>query len=159
VASGDIIVHWDDDDWYAPWRVRYQIQSLRSGGFQVCGLNRAIYVSVDGEHAWEYVHPPELPPWVVGATLCYWKSFWGRNPFPDVTVGEDWRFVQSARDTGIALLTNNGFFVGRIHNGNTCRKRPIGARWKPYSIKNVRSLVGGDWEEFISCSKEMVTSR
>ena len=27
-AAGEIIVHWDDDDWIAPWRVSYQIEQL-----------------------------------------------------------------------------------------------------------------------------------
>src|SRR2546422_2964152 len=28
LAAGDIIVHWDDDDWSASWRVRYQVDAL-----------------------------------------------------------------------------------------------------------------------------------
>src|SRR5258708_4948225 len=27
-ARGDIIAHWDDDDWSAPWRLRYQVEQL-----------------------------------------------------------------------------------------------------------------------------------
>jgi glycosyltransferase involved in cell wall biosynthesis len=32
-ARGEIIVHWDDDDWNAPWRLHYQVEELvaRSG--------------------------------------------------------------------------------------------------------------------------------
>jgi hypothetical protein len=34
-ARGEIIVHWDDDDWSARWRLRYQVEELvaRSGAF------------------------------------------------------------------------------------------------------------------------------
>jgi glycosyltransferase involved in cell wall biosynthesis len=148
-ARGDIILHWDDDDWYAPWRVRYQVESLRSGNFQICGLDRAIFVSATGEHAWEYVYPRRLSAWIFGATLCYWKSFWEQNSFADVTVGEDSRFVRAARDTRIGFLENNHFFVARIHTGNTCPKRPAGGRWQARSIESVRSVVGSQWEDFL----------
>jgi len=28
-AKGEIIVHWDDDDWMATWRITYQVDNLR----------------------------------------------------------------------------------------------------------------------------------
>jgi len=28
LANGDIIVHWDDDDWMADWRLSYQVEQL-----------------------------------------------------------------------------------------------------------------------------------
>src|SRR5215510_16345784 len=27
-ARGEIIIHWDDDDWMADWRISYQVTSL-----------------------------------------------------------------------------------------------------------------------------------
>jgi hypothetical protein len=38
LARGDVIVHWDDGDWMAPWRVRYQVECLSAAGADVCGL-------------------------------------------------------------------------------------------------------------------------
>ncbi|MCB0244440.1 MAG: glycosyltransferase family 2 protein, partial [Anaerolineae bacterium] len=29
LAKGDVIVHWDDDDWMADWRLTYQVAQLR----------------------------------------------------------------------------------------------------------------------------------
>src|SRR5262249_51511468 len=37
-ARGSVIVHWDDDDWYGPSRVRYQVDRLLAGPPGVCGL-------------------------------------------------------------------------------------------------------------------------
>lgn len=88
-AGGDIILHWDDDDWYAPWRVRYQVDALESGEFDVCGLNRVFFVDPARDLAFDYVYPVSSRPWVCGATLCYWKSFWERHRFVDARVGED----------------------------------------------------------------------
>src|SRR5882762_5687038 len=38
-ASGNVIVHWDDDDWYAPGRLTYQVHALEDAGTKVCGIN------------------------------------------------------------------------------------------------------------------------
>ena len=35
LARGEIIIHWDDDDWSAPWRLRYQVEQLCSAGADV----------------------------------------------------------------------------------------------------------------------------
>src|SRR4029077_19585158 len=34
LARGDLIAHWDDDDWYAPHRLGYQVEQLGDG--EVC---------------------------------------------------------------------------------------------------------------------------
>jgi len=39
-ARGEIIVHYDDDDWSAPWRLGYQIEELLTSGADICGLDR-----------------------------------------------------------------------------------------------------------------------
>ena len=55
IAHGDIIVHWDDDDWYAPWRLAYQVEALESGGLDICGVGSAFFVDAAMRRAWEYV--------------------------------------------------------------------------------------------------------
>src|ERR1700733_1523991 len=40
MASGDVILHWDDDDWYAPSRITRQVSSLESRGLDLCGIGR-----------------------------------------------------------------------------------------------------------------------
>ena len=42
-AKGEIIVHWDDDDWYAPHRLSYQLEALFREGTEVCGTNRLLF--------------------------------------------------------------------------------------------------------------------
>jgi glycosyltransferase involved in cell wall biosynthesis len=37
-AGGEILVHWDDDDWSAPWRLSYQVEQLRAAQADICGL-------------------------------------------------------------------------------------------------------------------------
>jgi ADP-heptose:LPS heptosyltransferase len=146
LARGEIVLHWDDDDWYAPWRVRYQVETLVSNNLDLCSLNRAFFVDAAERKAWEYVQSSGISNWLCGATLCYRRSLWEKQPFADVKIGEDSRFVVSARRTRIAALEDNRFFVCRIHANNTASKRPRG-RWPARPFDAVRSIVGVDWEE------------
>jgi len=87
LARGDVIVHWDDDDWMAPWRLTYQVEQLLAAGADVCGVDRPLFYDAAEGRAWQYVYPSNAAPWVYGATLCYTKAYWQRNPFPTIAVG------------------------------------------------------------------------
>ncbi len=43
-AQGQIIVHWDDDDWYSPGRVTYQVHELDAANVDICGINKLLYL-------------------------------------------------------------------------------------------------------------------
>jgi glycosyltransferase involved in cell wall biosynthesis len=146
IARGEIILHWDDDDWYAPWRIRYQVEALESESFDICGIDRVFFADTADEEAWEYVYPRGTAQWVCGATLCYRKSFWQKHQFVDVARGEDTRFVLTARGARVGVLEDNRFFVARIHSGNTSRKRTSDRRWQARSVDAVRTIVGSAWE-------------
>src|ERR1700752_425901 len=40
-ARGEIIAHWDDDDWYSSDRLRYQVMPIITGGADITGLENA----------------------------------------------------------------------------------------------------------------------
>jgi glycosyltransferase involved in cell wall biosynthesis len=143
-ARGDVIVHWDDDDWSASWRLRYQVEEIVAAGADVAGLDRVLFQDVAGNEAWEYEYPRTAAPWVYGATLIYTKAFWRRNPFPPVNVGEDSRFVWAHLPKRIVAHQDRRFFVGTVHPTNTSRKDTRGHRWRRYSTDALRSLIRND---------------
>ncbi|MCA9969459.1 MAG: glycosyltransferase, partial [Anaerolineales bacterium] len=143
-ARGDVIAHWDDDDWYASWRLGYQAAQLQAAGADVCGLDRVLYWDAAAERAWLYVYPPRGRPWVAGNTLCYPRAFWQRNPFQAIDVGEDARFVWSQQAQRVLPLPDHRFCVAWIHAGNVSPKRPSGSRWQPAAAAEVHALLGGD---------------
>jgi glycosyltransferase involved in cell wall biosynthesis len=67
-STGTLIAHWDDDDWYAPWRLSYQLEQLREAHADICGLDRVFFYAFKEEKVWEYVYPPEQRAWVYGAS-------------------------------------------------------------------------------------------
>ena len=147
-ADGDIIVHWDDDDWSAAWRVSYQVESLLGSGADICGLGRILFFDPVADRAWEYVYPEGGRPWVHGATLAYRASFWRLNPFPDIPVGEDTRFVWTERGQRIDVLQRRDFFVGTIHAANTSPKQTMGERWRAASSAEILRTIGEGWDGY-----------
>ena len=145
-ACADIIAHWDDDDWYAPHRIRAQVEALaRSGAATLRDRQRAVLRSA-APSAWEYVYPPGGAPWVYGATLCYRRDFWRAHPFADVTVGEDNVFVGAVRGAArCCVMDDNRFFVGRVHAA-TPAPSARGTRAGGHArSESVRALAGPAW--------------
>jgi len=143
-AQGAFIVHWDDDDWYAPWRLGYQVQDLKETGADICGLDRLLYYEPRQDQAWEYAHTRKRSSWVAGNTLCYRSSFWKQHPFAEIDVGEDGRFVSQCDPTRVHRHSRTGFIVGLIHAANTSPKRTATGRWQIRPVRDVEQLMGPD---------------
>jgi glycosyltransferase involved in cell wall biosynthesis len=140
-AAGDVVVHWDDDDWMAPWRVSYQVRELDARAAQVCGLARLYFYDEAAGRAWEYVYPDSVRGWVAGGTLCYRRDVWQAHRFPDVNEGEDTRFVWNLRGIALLALDDPTFYVARIHGGNTSRKRTQERRYRPCSREVIEQIM------------------
>jgi glycosyltransferase involved in cell wall biosynthesis len=143
-AKGEVIVHWDDDDWMAPRRLTYQVESLLWKQADLCGLDKVLYYDPRSERSWQYIYKGGRS-WVAGNTLCYTKAFWEKNPFPDINMGEDTRFLWSNRPKKLLTLQNVTFYIALIHPGNTSPKRSQDEQWHSYPTAEIRNLMGEDW--------------
>jgi glycosyltransferase involved in cell wall biosynthesis len=56
-ARGETVVHWDDDDWMANWRLSYQVTNLLKERADICGLDKPLYYDPASDQAWQYVYP------------------------------------------------------------------------------------------------------
>lgn len=130
MARGDVIVHWDDDDWRSDRWVRSQVTTLLSEQADICGLDRILFYEPATRRGWRYVYD-DTRPWVAGSTLCYRRDYWCANPFGDLTIGEDNAFVWSDRAQRIVLNAHADQFIATIHGANTSRKDYTGYRWQP----------------------------
>jgi glycosyltransferase involved in cell wall biosynthesis/SAM-dependent methyltransferase len=145
-ARGTIIAHWDDDDWYAPYRLSYQVGELLREGTDVCGTSTLFFYDAENGRAWQYVYPSDQRVWLVGSTLCYTRAFWEKNRFAHINVGEDARFVWSAGAGRVTRLADASFHVGMVHRQNVSPKRTNGSYWRPCSVEEIRRLLGDDWD-------------
>jgi glycosyltransferase involved in cell wall biosynthesis len=143
-ARGDLIAHWDDDDWIAPWRLSYQVAAMREQQADACGLNELLYLNLTADRAWRYRYPPDSRAWVAGGTLCYTRALWTHNPFPEIDVGEDAYFLWSDQPKRIVMLDDSSFYVALIHPANTSPKSTDGEWWRPCPTHEIWRLLGDD---------------
>ncbi len=150
-ARGDVVLHWDDDDWHAPRRIAFQVDALAASGLEICGLQRLLFYDVDRGRAHAYQNDAPVrssrPFWLSGSTLCYTKELWRSNPFPDQDVGEDVRFASRVRERAL-VLDDNTFHVGIIHGQNVSPKRTTGSYWEEIDVGPIRRLLGDDWKTY-----------
>jgi glycosyltransferase involved in cell wall biosynthesis len=113
LARGEIIVHFDSDDWAAPTRINHQVESLISSGSEVGGYHTAHFWDEAKAQASCYLGSKNYS-W--GAALCYLKSFAIQHPWPEnITVAEDNCFVGIAqRKKLITAIDGRGQMVARI---------------------------------------------
>jgi len=144
LARGPIIAHWDDDDWASPDRVSVQVAALTDSGADVCGAASMLYYDPASSSAWRFTWPGGQRQWAAGPSLCFSKELWRRSPFPDVTIGEDTRFVFSPAVRRVADVRAAGCVVGIIHGRNTAPKTVRGPHWDSRPVREVEDLLGDD---------------
>ncbi|OMQ08168.1 glycosyltransferase [[Flexibacter] sp. ATCC 35103] len=130
IAKGEIIVHLDDDDYYAPDWLQKQITFLIEKKLDITGLAAPVFHKKDEDSFWQYTYPEKDKPWVYGATLCYTKQFWQANPFPASNCGEDNAFVWNENVKNILANDAITSYLGQIHTKNTSPKQIRHERWK-----------------------------
>lgn len=114
-ASGEIIIHWDDDDFSYPSRIADQVDRLLATGKAVTGYHSMRFT--DGEKWWKYKGTPEF---AFDTSLCYRKSFWERHPFDDINDGLEAGFRAAAiREKTFVSVDGSEMMHATIHPGNT----------------------------------------
>lgn len=138
-AKGEIIIHLDDDDYYAPDWLLKQVSFLIEKKLDITGLATPVFYHKAKDHFWQYVYPDKKPLWVYGATLCYTKNFWRNNPFQPISHGEDNAFVWSRNAANILAHDAVTSYLGLIHNHNTSQKQLKDKRW--HKLENSELVI------------------
>ena len=142
LARGDILVHWDDDDWHAPERLARQLAALDDSGADIVGLDTVDFLSDGGARGWRYKWQGRGR-WVYGASLAYRRALWERHRFPAMRSGEDTRFVLDAPGARVHAMPDSDWLVARIHAANTSPKRTTGGYWQPQSPGPLLDRIAG----------------
>jgi len=123
LASGEIILHWDDDDWSAPGRISDQVNRLLEMGRAVTAYQMVFFWDGAKLFEWGSFSAQGIG---IGSSLCYRRAYWQEHKFdPILHTGEDNYFIRRAWKSGdLVAAHHNSFMVCRIHPGNTSRKHP-----------------------------------
>ncbi|MBL4676730.1 MAG: glycosyltransferase [Mucilaginibacter sp.] len=143
-SSGSLIANWDDDDWYSPNRLKYQVQELTRYNTKVCGLNNLLYYDLNQEQAYEYTYPRDQKIWLLGSSLCYHRSHWENNKFEEINVGMDGLFVWRTCASQVTVLPDNKMAVHMIHDQNVSPKKTDGEWWSPYPTSAIKQIMQAD---------------
>ena len=143
IARGQILVHWDDDDWHAPWRLSHQVEGLLSRGYELSGLTRLRFFAPASGRAWRYAYPDVGRPWLAGGTLCYTRDVWRAGAFEPVDAGEDTRFAWRHRSRPVHE-PDDRLLVAMIHRRNASPKLTSDRGWQPWLAAEALELLGDD---------------
>jgi glycosyltransferase involved in cell wall biosynthesis len=112
-AAGDLIAHWDDDDWSAPGRLADQVTRLLDSGKCVTGYRSMRFT--DGTTSWKYTGTAHF---ALGTSLLYRKEWWKGHRFKALQIGEDNAFVSEALAVLITVDAGDLMWAS-VHKGNT----------------------------------------
>jgi len=127
-ARGEIIAHWDDDDWYSPDRLRYQVAPIVAGAADLTGLENKVVLELRTGEFWTtdpQLHQRMFVENVHVGTLVYRKSIWTEGSrYPEVNLAEDaWLLYRATRNgKRLRRLSNPGVFVYVRHDTNAWRE-------------------------------------
>lgn len=115
-ARGDILIHADSDDWFAPNRITDQVTRLLETKAQMTGYRSFAFADDSTRRAWRYAGP--MRGFVAGTSQCYLRSYWVHaKGFADRSVGEDSDFTRRCQVVSVASGVN--MCVARVHSQNT----------------------------------------
>lgn len=151
MSRGEIIVHWDDDDWMDPRRVSHQVSALLEDNADICGTSSVCFYEVATSRLSLYRYPKTQKRWLYGASLCYRRTLWQQKPFEPLEIGEDTRFVWAPPQGRVVDIGDFRALVAIVHSKNTSTPRPLsGAHWSAWRGEGAEQIFGPDWAHYLS---------
>lgn len=127
-ATGDVILHWDDDDWNGPRRIRTQVEVMQAAGAEVSAVAVGYLYDLVTDSFFTVTAADTLrQPFVSYATLGYLRETWRScGGFPDQSLGEDVELFHRAVLAGArsCVVSEPGLFVVVRHGANSWRFEP-----------------------------------
>jgi glycosyltransferase involved in cell wall biosynthesis len=124
LARGDIVAHWDDDDWHGPGRLTRQVAAIGAGTADITGLRNSLTLDLPAWRFWRCrpeLHRRLFVRDVHGGTLVYRRHIWEEKAqFPNRSLAEDAAFLDRAVRRGARLeaVEADGIFIYVRHDSN-----------------------------------------
>ena len=157
-AKGDLIAHFDDDDWSHPERLSFQVGALQAEDAEFCGISLILFYVIANGEVWLSRTPALLHPSLwhglpAAASFLYRREFWSRSPFPDIQLNESMIFVWAAgRQDHAVLISDYRLYVATIHSTNTVDYRCDSSYWSPWR-GDIREVIGNDLDFYRSLAQ------
>jgi len=126
-ASGDVLVQWDDDDWFGPTRVSRQVAPIAAGAADISGILKGYLFDLTSFRFYgggPPLHEGQLHAWIVAGTLAVTRHAWmSSGGYPDSSIGEEVALLRLVIERGgrVASIVNDGMYVTVRHSANSWR--------------------------------------
>jgi hypothetical protein len=124
-AAGDLLVQWDDDDWYGPSRLSRQVGPLVAGRADLTAVRKSWLADLDGGRFYRHrAVPRRLTEALALGTLALTCDLWRRSRgYPHASKLEDLTMFLRATDVGarVESVANDGIYVYVRHGTNSWR--------------------------------------
>lgn len=147
-ARGEIIMHMDSDDYFAPNWISRTVQHMLNTGADTTGLSDAYFYKAHS-NLWRYIWNGKQK-YCIGGTLAYRKSVWQDNKFRETATGfgEDTLFMRRA---GVVVPHDyiRGF-VAMIHGENSTSHEGVlnNPRFHPLHPSLMLGVLGDDYWKY-----------
>ncbi len=139
LAAGQLIAHWDDDDWIAPHRLSAQVGALTEKPYDVCVIGDVIHYRLREGQALR-LRTPDL----FGGTLVYRKEAWRAHPFATDSHDEVRAFIDGFDSAKVTDCRGAAAYVAVAHPGVSSPRQYDDSRWERRPIHELGSLLGPD---------------
>jgi O-antigen biosynthesis protein len=125
LARGSIIMQWDDDDWYAPGRIRVQTTPLINGTADISGLIAGLVFDVDRWEFWRCSAALRKSMFygdIHCGTLAFRRSLLSDGLcYPDQSLAEEAWFLHRAAQRGarVCRIPGESLFIYVRHGKNS----------------------------------------
>lgn len=172
MSTGEVIAHWDDDDWYHPEYgvslasvvvgdglagVLLGAALVPSGGADIAALSDICFFEERTGRIMRLLPSRPPPPPAVprsrarhaarieplGSTLCYRREHWAEHPFQKIACGEDTKFYKHPLNARVVGVAGFPYLsVAFTHDRNTSSRVFSGRRYRPADKEVLARLEG-----------------
>jgi glycosyltransferase involved in cell wall biosynthesis len=144
MAHGELVAHWDDDDWIGHARLSTQVSELLVAGADVHACGELLHYRVDAGDAWllraRWPATPDLP----AGTLLYRRSAADGRMFATANTGEQRPFLRTLAPGQVRACADAPWYMAVVHRANIAGRSLDDGRWAARPFEEVADRLGSD---------------
>lgn len=149
-SRGDLIAHWEDDDWMARNRLRVQVRRLLQSGMDVCRPAEILHYWMAKGQAWLYQSRDNNHFRMPCGPVLYRRSTWQQKPFEDSGSARGSPLPGGAQPERVLIEPDSDYYLKLIHAGNTAPRNLRDSFWRQRPLAEVANRLAGDVDFYAS---------
>jgi glycosyltransferase involved in cell wall biosynthesis len=144
MARGELVAHWDDDDWIGHARLSAQVSEMMAAGADVHACGELLHYRVDAGDAWlfraRWPAAPDLP----AGTMLYRRSVAEGRAFDIANTGEHRPFLRTLAPGQVRVCSDAPWYIAVVHRTNITGRSLDDGRWMASPFEEVAERLATD---------------